>query len=508
VADPLRSFVSRHGDWLALPAGALLALAFAPTELFVVSFLCPALLFALWQGVAPGVAARRGWLFTVGTFLAGTYWIHHSVHLIGGAPLWLALFLMAGMSAILGTYSAAAGWFAARYLPRSGGLRWMAALPALWVLAEWLRGWVLSGFPWLALGYSQLDTSLAGFAPVAGVYGASLAAAVTGGALVTLAFGTRRSRLAAAIVLLLTWTGGSMLKKADWTRPLGAPVEVALVQGAVPQVMKWDAGMRQRTLELYWELSEPHWGTPLVVWPEAALPALANDLGDYLRPLQIRAGEAGSALIVGLIRRDPATGAYHNGLAAWPAPAGSGEQWYYKRRLVPFGEFFPVPAFVREWMRLMSLPYSDFVPGPDSPPPIRAAGQSLAPTICYEDAYGAEQLALARQATLLVNVSNDAWFGDSTAPHQHLEISRMRSLEVGRDALRATNDGITALIDARGRVTARIPQFQPGVLTGTVQPRTGDTPYARIGNWAVLLAALALLAAALLFGRRPLADEA
>ncbi len=508
MADPLRSFVSRRGDWLALPAGALLALAFAPTELFVVAFLCPALLFALWQGVTPGVAARRGWLFTVGTFLAGTYWIYHSVHLIGGAPIWLAVFLMAGMSAILGAYTAAAGWFAARHLPRSGGLRWMAALPALWVFAEWLRGWVLSGFPWLALGYSQLDTSLAGYAPVAGVYGASLAVAITAGAMVSLAFGARRVRLAAAVVLLLLWVGGSVLKKPDWTRPVGEPVAVALVQGAVPQVMKWDAAMKQRTLELYWELSEPHWGTPIVVWPEAALPALANNLGEYLVPLQARASSAGSALIVGLIRRDPVTGAYHNGLAAWEPSTGSAEQWYYKRRLVPFGEFFPVPGFVRDWMRLMSLPYSDFVPGTDAPPPIRAAGQRLAPTICYEDAYGVEQLALARQATLLVNVSNDAWFGDSTAPHQHLEISRMRSLEVGRDTLRATNDGITALLDARGRTTARIAQFKPGVLTGTVQPRTGDTPYTRVGNWAVLLTALALLAATLLFGRRPLADEA
>jgi apolipoprotein N-acyltransferase len=190
----------------------------------------------------------------------------------------------------------------------------------------------------------------------------------------------------------------------------------------------------------------------------------------------------GSALIMGLVRRDPASGDYYNAIAAW-SPA---EQWYYKRRLVPFGEFFPVPAQVREWMRLMNLPYSDFAAGPDNQAPLEAAGQRLAPTVCYEDAYGVEQVDLARRSTLLVNVTNDAWFGDSTAPHQHVDISRMRSLETGRAMLRATNDGVTALIDYDGSVIASLPQFRAAVLTGVVQPRTGLTPYLRFGNWPVL----------------------
>jgi apolipoprotein N-acyltransferase len=182
------------------------------------------------------------------------------------------------------------------------------------------------------------------------------------------------------------------------------------------------------------------------------------------------------------VRKDPATGDYYNAIGAW-SPA---EQWYAKRRLVPFGEFFPVPAKVREWMRLMNLPYSDFASGSAHQAPLQAAGQPLAPTVCYEDAYGVEQLELERRSTLLVNVTNDAWFGDSTAPHQHVDISRMRSLESGRPMLRATNDGVTALIAEDGAMIASLPQFRPGVLTGSVVPRTGLTPYLRFGNLPVL----------------------
>jgi apolipoprotein N-acyltransferase len=150
---------------------------------------------------------------------------------------------------------------------------------------------------------------------------------------------------------------------------------------------------------------------------------------------------------------------------------------------------------VREWLKLMNLPYSDFAPGPREQAPLAAGGEFLAPTICYEDAYASEQLSLARRATLLVNVTNDAWFGDSTAPHQHLDISRMRSLETGRPMLRATNDGVTALIAHDGSVTGHLPQFRPGVLTGEVEPRVGVTPYVRVGNWPVVVLVLIGLSA-------------
>ena len=477
------AYLARRGQWLALPAGLALAAAFAPISLAALGIAGPVALFLLWQGVAPRAAAWRGFLFTGGTFLAGTYWLYNSIHLVGGAPLWIAAFLMLGLVAIMGSYTAALGYVANRWGPARGLLRWLLLLPAGWVLVEWFRGWFLSGFPWLALGYSQLDTALRGFAPIAGVYGVSLAAALTAGALVTLLLGRRPERLAAAAMIVVLWTAGIALARLEWTAPRANGVAVALVQGAVPQSMKWQDDQRDRTLRLYAELTAPHLGTDLIVWPEAALPALERDIRGYLDALHGAARARGSHIIMGLLRREPQTDAYFNGMVAF----ADSEQWYYKRRLVPFGEFFPVPAAIRNWMRLMNLPYSDFEAGPRQQAPLQAAGETLAPTICYEDAYGAEQLSLARRSTLLVNVTNDAWFGDSTAPHQHLDISRMRSLETGRPMLRATNDGVTALIGHDGSVLGRLPQFEPGVLTGVVVPREGLTPYARFGNAPVLV---------------------
>jgi apolipoprotein N-acyltransferase len=249
-------------------------------------------------------------------------------------------------------------------------------------------------------------------------------------------------------------------------------------------------------MALYAGLTAPHFGADIIVWPEAALPALESNIRDYLEALQRAARNVGSDVIMGLLRRDPSSGAHYNGMVA----LADTEQWYYKRRLVPFGEFFPVPAAVREWMRLMNLPYSDFEAGASDPPPLAAGGETLAPTICYEDAYASDQLELARNATLLVNVTNDAWFGDSTAPHQHLDISRMRSLETGRPMLRATNDGVTALIAYDGRLLGALPQFEPGVLTGVVEPRIGLTPYVRTGNLPIVL--IMLIGVAVGVGRR------
>ena len=500
--DRLRRVLAR-GRWLALPLGLALAAAFAPLDLVPLAFVAPAALFVLWHDATPREAAWRGFLYTGGTYLAGTYWLYHSIHLVGQAPIWLALFLMLGLVAIMGLYSALVGYAAARWFAPAGPVRWLLVLPALWVLAEWLRGWVLSGFPWLALGYTQLGTPLRGYAPVLGVYGVSFAVAVSAGALAALVLGTRRERGIAVAVAGAVWLTGAGLTAVSWTRPVGDAVSVALVQGAVPQSLKWQPEQRERTMRLYVELTRPHLGADVVVWPESAVPSLEEHVRPYLERVSSAASARGSSLLMGLIRRDPATGAYFNSIAAWTGDAGSQPpQWYDKRRLVPFGEFFPVPQTVRNWLRLMNLPYSDFQPGDDRQAPLRAGGHRLAPTVCYEDAYGSEQLGLVRDSSLLVNVTNDAWFGDSTAPHQHLDISRMRSIESGRAMLRATNDGVTALIDHDGAVFGRLPQFQPAVLTGHVQPREGATPYVRVGNWPIVLVSWLALAIAAWAWRR------
>ena len=494
--------LARRGRWIALAAGLALAAAFAPLGLAALSVVCPAIFILLWQDTTPREAAWRGALFTGGTFLAGTYWLYHSVHEIGHAPLPVAIFLMLGLVAIMGAYSAGLGWLVVRHGPRDGIGRWMLLVPAGWVLVEWLRGWFLSGFPWLSLGYAHLDTWLRGYAPMLGVYGVGLAAAISAGALVTLILGTRVSRFVALASIVAIWGIGAWLTRVEWTEPRDRSLSVALVQGAVPQTMKWEAGQRERTERLYLGLSRPHFGVDLVVWPEASIPALASDLGAFLAGVRAEAAAGGSALIMGLLRNEPATDAYYNAMVAWDPGQPGTEQWYAKRRLVPFGEFFPVPATVRSWLKLMSLPYSDFEPGSDRQVALAVAGERFAPTICYEDAYGTDQRHIVRDATLLVNVSNDAWFGDSTAPHQHLDISRMRAIEAARPTLRATNDGVTALIAHDGRVLDTLPQFEPGVLTGQVTPRSGLTPYLRLGNTTVLILVAVGIIAPLLARRR------
>jgi apolipoprotein N-acyltransferase len=475
---------------LMLVAGAGLSLAFAPFGAWPLAMLLPALLFSAWRDATPRRAAWFGFAFTAGTFLAGTYWLYHSIHVIGQAPLWLAIFLMLGLVAIMGAYTGLLGYLLARFGLTRGPVAWLVAMPAGWTLAEWLRGWVLSGFPWLALGYTQIDSPLAAFAPLLGVYGISLITAVVAGTFAMLVHSRGRRRwLVAAIVIVPCFACGLLLQGRSWTRPDGEPISVAIVQGAVPQELKWNDEFLASTLELYRSLSLPYLGRDLIVWPEAALPALSHELNDYLSKVWGEMRASGTDLVLGLLRYDFDSRSYHNGLLA----LSDRSYWYDKRRLVPFGEFFPVPQFVRDWMKLMSLPYTDFVPGAPDQPPLPAGGVLLGATICYEDAYGAEQLAVLDRATVLVNVTNDAWFGDSTARHQHLEISRMRALEAGRPLLRAANDGISAILGPAGDIEELLAEPRPGVVTGTVQPRSGLTPYARVGNWPVILACLTAL---------------
>lgn len=520
ASSPRHLVTSSFGIWLSLPIGALLALAFAPFEWWPLAVLCPAYLFLAWFFGTPRSAAKAGFLFTVGLFLAGTYWLYNTIHEVGHAPAWIAIFLMFAMVAILGGYTAVLGYALARWLPVSigaedDGLRiadtedasstagWGRAgvgtamhllliYPAAYTLLEWFRGWFLSGFPWFALGYSQTDSPLAGFAPLGGVYAISLLAAISAGAIALLVLGGKRDRMVSAAVLLAIWIGGAALWRHDWTHVTGRPITVAIVQGAVPQDVKWSVEYRDSTLKLYRDLTLPYLGRDIVLWPESALPDMPDQLRDYVSQMWSQAHAKGTVLITGMLRYGENVDDVRNGLLVLDEDA----QWYDKRRLVPFGEFFPVPDFIRSWMKLQNLPYSDITAGAPHQPALNAGANRIGATICYEDAYGSEQIAVLKDATLLVNVTNDAWFGDTTAAPQHLQISRMRVMEAERPLLRAANDGISAIIQADGTVAKTLPRFKPGVLTGVVQPRSGLTPYARVGNWPVVLLCLAVIAGA------------
>jgi apolipoprotein N-acyltransferase len=489
---------------LSVLAGALLPFAFAPFGYFWIAPLSLAALFYLWCDASPRHGFGLGFAYGCGSFGVGTYWTYIAVREFGEAPIALAGGLTIGLVATLAAFVGVVGWVAARWLRTRGVLAWLGTLPALFVLGEWLRSWLFTGFGWLAAGYSQTGSWLMGYAPLAGIHAMSWAVLFSAGALLTLVFGTNRQRAVALLAVGAVWAVGFAAQSRQWTTPKERELTVALVQGAITQDLKWRPEQLSGTLARYSELTQQSLGADLIVWPEAAIPTLYEFVRGYLDNVQRAAAEQGSTVMLGILRTDPAIAnpeTFQNILVALtPTP-----QVYVKRHLVPFGEYFPVPPFIRSWMRLMNLPYTDAVPGAHDQPPLDVVGERIAVTICYEDVFGAEQLGYLPEATLLVNVSNDGWFGDSIAPHQHLQIAQVRAAEAARYLLRATNTGLTAVIDPKGRVVGTAPQFQPSVLAYTVQGFTGATPYARWGNYLVVLTAFAvvLMPAAARALRRP-----
>jgi len=481
--EAVRQAVLVYGT--ALAAGVLLPCAFAPLNLWPFAILCPALVMWLWEGSTPRRAAWSGFWFGAGTFAFGTWWLYISIHDVAEAPILLALGLVLALVAIMAAYHALLGFLSAWALPATGPWRWLVGLPAIWLLIEWWRGWFVSGFPWLSLGYSQTDTWLAGLAPLTGVYGLSALLLIGSGALLALLRGSRPVRLVAVALLVLPWPLGAALQRIYWTQPSGPAVSVAILQGAVPQDLKWQADNVEPTRELYTRLNEQALGARLIVWPEAALPQLANEIPRYLGEEYSNARMHGSDLVMGILRVDE-NDRYYNSILT----LADRVSFYDKHHLVPFAEYFPVPGFIRSWLQFMNLPYSDFTPGTAKQPTVAAGGTRLALGICYEDAYGSANLPALASAGLLVNVTNDAWFGHSWARHQHFQIARMRAIEAQRPLLRAANDGISALVGARGEILAQAEQFKPAVLRGTVQPRVGLPPYARTGNWLIVVLSL------------------
>ncbi len=478
-------------------AGAVLPLSFAPFRFWPLAPLALGVFFVLLDACPPREAARRGWLFGVGLFGVGVSWVYESFQYNNIGPV-VALPLTVAFVLFLALYPGLAAWAAARTGITRPGARLLLLLPALWSLGEWLRGWLLTGFTWLQLGYGQIDGPLAALAPIMGVHGVGVATALSGGVLAWAA--TRRDRVAVAgvVALSLGWLALLPARGIAWTSAAGAPLSALLVQGNVPQDQKWLPSMRQPTLDRYVRLTREAGYADIVVWPETALPDLLQRLRDFLAGLDEEARAAGADLLVGAPSIDLERRVYLNTVTV----VGGASGVYHKRHLVPFGEFLPFDRWLRPLTDALGIPVANFAPGPAAQPLLRLAGYPVSVTICYEVTFGDEVARDLPAAALLVTVSNDAWFGDSIAPAQHLQIARMRALETGRWMLRATNTGISAFVSPDGRVTARTPQFEPATLTGEVVPMRGATPYVRFGDWPAVLLAAALAVAGWLAGRR------
>ncbi|MGB5148127.1 MAG: apolipoprotein N-acyltransferase [Porticoccaceae bacterium] len=476
-------------------AGAVLPLAFAPYELWPVAPLAAGVLGLLLIGAAPRTAFALAWWFGVGLYGTGTSWIYVSIHTYGAASVPLAILLTGlftlGMALLFALPFILCGYLDLR---RPSGI--LLGFPAVWVLGEWLRGWFLTGFPWLYLGYAPLETWLAGWAPVTGVLGMSLGVAITGAALTTLL--NRANALAAgAVAVGVFWMGGWLLHDRPWTEPETTTLAAALVQPAQSLAMKWDGAADGAILANFTATNRELAGQDLVIWPETAIPRFRHEVQPFLDREDAWAREQRMGLLLGLPIA-AAEGVYYNSFMGLGMAAGT----YHKRRLVPFGEYVPLEPWLRGTIAFFDLPMSNFSRAPEEQPPITLGELRIAAAICYEIVYPDLVAGSARDANLLITVSNDTWFGASIGPHQHLQMARLRAIETGKPLLRATNDGITAVVDSRGRVTASLPQFVPGILRTSVLPRTGTTPFSRYGSTPVVLFCLALLAGALAPWRR------
>jgi apolipoprotein N-acyltransferase len=506
--------VAREPSLLLLPAdrprisqliffvlGCLTTLAFAPFgwSLLVPLVLVPFLYVCLTN--SPRDSAKHGFWFGFGMFLTGTYWVYISVAVFGQAPTWIALLLMLALVLLMSFYLWITGWLISRL---AHGEPWflLAVAPAVWVVVEWARGWLITGFPWMSLGYSQVDSALAGWAPVLGVYGVSALMVLSTAAILVAIMTRGRQQMIAVGLVLLPGLVGAGLRTVDWTEPDGEPLTATIIQGGISQDKKWLIEQFQPTLDFYRNETRKAAGSDIVVWPEVAIPAATDRVEGYILGLESDSRINEQTILFGILERvteRTVKPKVHNAIIA---VNGEERQVYRKRHLVPFGEYFPVPAAVREWMRMMSLPHNDLTAGDDVQPLIHTLnGVELAVAICYEDAYGAEQLYAMPDAGILINVSNDAWFGGSIASHQHLEIARMRSLEVGRHTIRATSTGISAFIGPKGNVLESGQQFVPVTITRRVQPYKGGTPYSSVGNRLVLGIAFLIVAGFWLRGR-------
>ncbi|MFI3188330.1 apolipoprotein N-acyltransferase [Crenothrix sp. D3] len=468
------------GDFVAFIAGFLYTLAFAPFDYAYLVFIALSMLFASWQRVTPVRAMLRGYLFGLSAFGLGVSWVYVSIHDFGHASVMNSSAMTAVFVGFWAMFPALAGYLCAKFAQSNRVL----LMPVLWLLVDYLRGvWVLDGFPWLLAGYSQLDTPLAGYIPIFGVYGTGFIVALSAALMLGVVW--RK-----ALVLLMLWAVGSYLHTVQWTQPSGVPLHVALIQGNITQDKKWLPENKLNTLRLYKTLTEQHWGVNIIVWPETSIPAYLSEVeAFFLMPLHQAAQQHHTDLIVSLPIKNEASGEKYNAVMT----LGSHVSDYRKQHLLPFGEILPWQPLSGFVLQQLGIKLGNFTAGGDNQPLLSAGGYSFITSICYEDVFGNHAIRGLENAAYLINVTNDGWFGNSIEPHQHAQMARMRALETGRFLLRSTNTGLTAIVAPNGKLIQQLPLFEVGVLQGEITPMTGLTPYARLGDKPVLMFLVGLL---------------
>lgn len=494
----------RGGDVLCLIAGALFALGFAPFEWRVLSWVSLGILLLAVtalkseQALTLKRACWRGYVWGVGAYSAGVHWVFNSIHDFGGASVTASVIFTIALVLYMALYPALCAL----------GVRWVAkrthsafvlalAFALLWPVTEWLRAWVLTGFPWLMYGFALVDTPMAGFMPIVGSLGASGIAVLCVALCVLAVFHAHAHRVLALLCVIALFGVGQLLlhlQSQHLQDSITQKMDIAAVQGNIPQNVKMNPSKLGVSLKAYYELTEQTLGADMIVWPETAIPTFITNVPSYVTDMSALVRQSNSALVLGAFIPASNRTDYHNGI--WVVNQDDVQE-YKKHQLVPFGEYMPLRWAMQVFDQFVDIPRVDMVPGELPTSPVMVAGIPTAPHICFETAYpDVIRPPVQAGAQLLINISNDAWFGKLIAPHQHLEMARVRAIEFAKPMVRATNTGVSALINASGDVMQSSPQEVPAVVRGTLALNDVTTPFTRIGQWCigwVLLGALLLL---------------
>lgn len=477
-----------------------LTLGYAPFSLWLVAPLLLSGFLYLLAKAESNQGFSLSFAFGLGWFGAGISWVHVSIADFGGLPLIGSLALMVVLVAYLALYPALAGYVTKKYFqPRL----WPLTLPFIWLLFEWLRSWMLTGFPWLSLGYSQVSGPVSGWMPIVGEFGVTGLLVMLSSALAFML--PNKQYKSAALLTLVLILGGWNLNNFSWISVKPSPVSVAMVQGNIKQELRWVPEQDRPTMEKYWDMTQDHWHNEVIIWPEAAIPKLEPIAKNYIRELDDIAAQNGTGLITGIVNYNFETRDAFNNLIVVGAKEKGDESGHYryfhnnrfaKHQLLPIGEFIPMEDWLRGLAPIFDLPMSSFSRGDFRQPNLVANGYHFSPAICFEIAFPQQiQANLYQDTDFIITVSNDAWFGNSHGPDQHLEIAQARAKEFGLPVLRATNNGITAFIDHNGNIQSRLPQFQAAVLSDRIYLTEGKTPYRQFGNLLVwLICILAMVA--------------
>ncbi len=477
--------------FFALLAGAALVLAFEPIHLYWMGVFSPGIFFLLISRYSAGRASLLGFLYGLGFFGVGATWVYVAIYVFGGTPRWLAITITALFAMVLACFFAILGFILQKVFSQNTPSKILIIFPSLWALLEVLRSYIFTGFPWLILGHIVPHTIFSGFAPIVGAYGTSFLLVFCSGLLLmevilglnsgqqTFSRGSNFALLGFVVFFVIAY----LLKMISWTTETDKPFNVSLVQGNIQQSLRWDPEEVNNIVTTYLRLTPWNYRHELIVWPEAAIPLSPDDAAPLLEVLEKKLTQTHSVLLMGMPIREGIH--YYNAVIA----VGEGAGIYRKRHLVPFGEYVPWEKYLRGLVQFFNLPMSQMIPGEKIQPLITAYQIPVGVYICYEIAYDDIVRSDLPAAKLLITVSDDAWFGDSLAPDQHLQIAQFQSLATGRPMLVVGNNGITAVIDQKGIVRAKIKQFVPGVLNEKVSAFEGTTPWVRWGDmpWIILM---------------------